>query len=100
MQSEVYQPGHIFLGAVVGPSESTRITANLAYAEAGLGPRTLTLYRHDAFPIEESMYYELLGICSDGEGDRMVAEGARTIGRRIPFSTDDGLIAGTPRWVS
>lgn len=48
---------------------------------------------HDAFPIEELMYYELLGICGDGEGDGLVAEGATTIGGRIPFSTDGGLIA-------
>ena len=93
MQSEVYQPGHIFLGAIVGPSESTRITANLAYEEAGLGPKDLDLVHvHDAFPIEELMYYELLGICADGEGDRLVEEGATTIGGRIPFSTDGGLI--------
>jgi acetyl-CoA acetyltransferase len=93
MQSERYQPGHIFLGAIVGPSESTRITANLAYEEAGLGPKDLSLVHvHDAFPIEELMYYELLGICPDGEGDRLVAEGATTIGGRIPFSTDGGLI--------
>ncbi|HNM78632.1 MAG TPA: thiolase family protein, partial [Tepidiformaceae bacterium] len=93
MQSERYQPGHIFLGAIVGPSESTRITANLAYEEAGLGPEDLDLVHvHDAFPIEELMYYELLGICPDGEGDRLVAEGATTIGGRIPFSTDGGLI--------
>lgn len=93
MQSERYQPGHIFLGAIVGPSESTRITANLAYEEAGLGPQDLSLVHvHDAFPIEELMYYELLGICPDGEGDRLVAEGATAIGGRIPFSTDGGLI--------
>ena len=93
MQSERYQPGHIFLGAIVGPSESTRITANLAYEEAGVGPEDLDLVHvHDAFPIEELMYYELLGICRDGEGDRLVAEGATTIGGRIPFSTDGGLI--------
>lgn len=93
MQSERYQPGHVFLGAIVGPSESTRITANLAYEEAGLGPQDLDLVHvHDAFPIEELMYYELLGICGEGEGDKLVAEGATTIGGRIPFSTDGGLI--------
>jgi acetyl-CoA acetyltransferase len=93
MQSERYQPGHVFLGAIVGPSESTRITANLAYAEAGLGPKDLDLVHvHDAFPIEELMYYELLGICGDGEGDGLVAEGATKIAGRIPFSTDGGLI--------
>lgn len=93
MQSERYQPGHIFLGAIVGPSESTRITANLAYEEAGVGPEDLDLVHvHDAFPIEELMYYELLGICKAGEGDKLVAEGATSIGGRIPFSTDGGLI--------
>jgi len=57
MQSERYQPGHVFLGAIVGPSESTRVTANLAYQEAGLGPEDLDLFHvHDAFPIEELMY--------------------------------------------
>ncbi len=93
MQSEVYQPGHIFLGAIVGPSESTRLTANAAYKEAGVGPKDLSLVHvHDAFPIEELMYYELLGICGDGEGDGLVAEGATKLGGRIPFSTDGGLI--------
>jgi acetyl-CoA acetyltransferase len=93
MQSEVYQPGHVFLGAVVGPSEATRLTAQAAYAESGIGPEDLDLVHvHDAFPIEELMYYELLGICPDGEGDRLVAEGATSIGGRIPFSTDGGLI--------
>lgn len=94
MQSERYSEGHVFLGAVVGPPESTRITSRLAYEEAGLGPEDMSLVHvHDAFPIEELMYYELLGICEDGEGDRLVAEEATTIGGRIPFSTDGGLIA-------
>jgi acetyl-CoA acetyltransferase len=38
------------------------------------------------------VYYELLGVCRDGEGDKLVAEGATQIGGRIPFSTDGGLI--------
>jgi acetyl-CoA acetyltransferase len=92
-ESERYTDGHIFLGAVVGPDELTRTTSRAAYEEAGLGPADLDLVHvHDAFPIEELMYYELLGICGDGEGDKLVAEGATTIGGRIPFSTDGGLI--------
>jgi acetyl-CoA acetyltransferase len=92
-ESERYTPGHIFMGAVVGPSELTRTTAQAAYEEAGLGPDDLDLVHvHDAFPVEELLYYELLGICGDGEGDKLVAEGATEIGGRIPFSTDGGLI--------
>ena len=92
-QSERYTEGHLFMGAVVGPPELTRATAAAAYDDAGLGPADLDLVHvHDAFPVEELLYYELLGICGDGEGDKLVAEGATEIGGRIPFSTDGGLI--------
>lgn len=92
-QSERFVDGHIFMGAVVGPGELTESTAKAAYSEAGVGPADLDLVHvHDAFPIEELMYYELLGVCGPGEGDKLVAEGATSIGGRIPFSTDGGLI--------
>lgn len=94
MQSEHFTDGHVFLGAVVGPPELTRTTARLAYEEAGCAPGDLDVVQvHDAFPIEELMYYELLDLCADGEGDELVEEGATAIGGRIPFSTDGGLIA-------
>jgi len=93
-QSEQYTKGHVFMGAVIGPSEMTRTTAQAAYEEAGLGPDDLNfVHVHDAFPIEELMYYELLGICGDGEGDKLVEEGATSLGGRIPFSPDGGLTA-------
>jgi acetyl-CoA acetyltransferase len=92
-QSERYTAGHVFMGAVVGPAELTRSTAAAAYEDAELGPTDLDLVHvHDAFPVEELLYYELLGICGDGEGDKLVADGATEIGGRIPFSTDGGLI--------
>ncbi len=94
LQSEQYVDGHIFMGAVVGPSELTRSTSQACYEEAGLGPKDVSLVHvHDAFPIEELMYYELMGFCGEGEGEKLVLEGATQIGGRIPFSTDGGLIA-------
>ncbi len=93
-RSETYTDGHVFLGAVIGPAQMTRDTASDAYEQAGLGPRDLDLVQvHDAFPIEELVYYELLGICADGEGDKLVATGDTSLGGRIPFSTDGGLTA-------
>lgn len=93
LQSEQYSKGHVFLGPVIGPSDMTRTTAQEAYDKAGLGPSDMDLVQvHDAFPVEELTYYELLGIAADGEGDRLVAEGATKLGGRIPFSTDGGLI--------
>lgn len=94
LRSEEYHPGHVFLGAIVGPPELTRKTAAIAYQEAGLGPADLDLVHvHDAFPVEELIYAELLGICGDGEADALVAAGDMKLGGRIPFSTDGGLIA-------
>ncbi len=93
-RSETYTDGHVFLGAVIGPAQMTRDTAEDAYEQAGLGPRDLDLVQvHDAFPIEELVYYELLGICGDGDGDKLVATGETSLGGRIPFSTDGGLTA-------
>lgn len=93
-RSETYTEGHVFLGAVIGPSQMTRDTAADAYEQAGLGPRDLDMVQvHDAFPVEELVYYELLGICGDGEGDKLVASGETSLGGRIPFSTDGGLTA-------
>ena len=93
-RSETYTDGHVFLGAVIGPAQMTRDTSSAAYEQAGLGPSDLDLVQvHDAFPVEELVYYELLGICGDGEGDKLVAAGETSLGGRIPFSTDGGLTA-------
>lgn len=93
-QTEQYTEGHVFLGAVVGPPELSSATATAAYEEAGIGPADIDLAQvHDAFAIEELMYYELLGFCGEGEGDKLVATGETALGGRIPFSTDGGLIA-------
>jgi acetyl-CoA acetyltransferase len=94
LTSESYTPGHTFVGPVVGPSAMTKDSALECYEAAGLGPEDVSVaYCHDAFVNEELEYYELLGFCGEGEGDRLVAEGATGPGGRIPFNTDGGLIA-------
>jgi acetyl-CoA acetyltransferase len=94
LQSERYTPGHTFLGPVVGPASMTRDAAREAYEAAGVGPEDLDLVLcHDAFANEELEYYELLGLCREGEAEKLVEEGATALGGRIPVSTDGGLIA-------
>jgi acetyl-CoA acetyltransferase len=94
LQSEAYSPGHTFLGPVVGPATMTARTAQLAYEDAGLGPDDIDLaFCHDAFANEEIEYYELLGFCGEGEGDKLLEAGDTALGGRIPFNTDGGLIA-------
>jgi acetyl-CoA acetyltransferase len=94
LRSETYSPGHTFLGPVVGPASMTRDTAAAAYEDAGLGPDDVDLALcHDAFANEELEYYELLGFCPEGDGERLVETGATALGGSIPFNTDGGLIA-------
>jgi acetyl-CoA acetyltransferase len=94
LQSESYARGHTFLGPVVGPATMTATTARLAYEDAGLGPEDMDLALcHDAFANEELEYYELLGFCAEGEGEKLLDAGDTALGGRIPFNTDGGLIA-------
>ena len=72
----------------------TRDTANQAYEEAGIDPADVNVTLvHDAFANEELEYYELLGLCAEGEAEKLVEEGQTEIGGRCPVSTDGGLIA-------
>lgn len=74
--------------------EATERTAHSAYEAASVGPEDIDLCQvHDAFSVEEVEYYEALGFCKPGEGDRMVADGDVELGGRIPFNTDGGLIS-------
>jgi len=94
LQTETYTPGHTFVGPVVGPASMTRDTAQQAWEQAGLGPADVDLALvHDAFANEELEYYELMGFCGEGEGEKLVEEGQTRLGGRIPFNTDGGLIA-------
>jgi acetyl-CoA acetyltransferase len=94
LRSETYSPGHTFLGPVVGPATMTRDTAAAAYEIAGLGPSDVDLALcHDAFANEELEYYELLGFCPEGDGEKLLETGATALGGSIPFNTDGGLIA-------
>ena len=94
LRSETYAPGHTFLGPVVGPATMTRDTATAAYEAAGMGPSDVDLALcHDAFANEELEYYELLGFCPEGDGEKLLGTGATALGGSIPFNTDGGLIA-------
>ncbi len=75
-------------------AEITRRTARLAYEQAGVGPRDLSLIElHDAFTISELLYYEALGLCERGEAPRLLASGATALGGPIPVNASGGLIA-------
>ncbi|MBI2060949.1 MAG: thiolase family protein [Nitrospirae bacterium] len=66
--------------------------ARKAYEIAGLGPKEISVAEvHDATSTAELLAYEELGLCAEGEGGRLVDEGATTLGGRIPVNTSGGL---------
>ncbi|MEV6575756.1 lipid-transfer protein [Streptomyces sp. NPDC051577] len=66
--------------------------ARAAYEEAGLGPDDLSLAEvYDLSTALELEWYEDIGLCGEGEGARLVREGATALGGRVPVNTSGGL---------
>ncbi|WP_330295283.1 lipid-transfer protein [Streptomyces sp. NBC_00503] len=66
--------------------------ARAAYEEAGLGPDDLSLAEvYDLSTALELEWYEDIGLCGQGEGAKLVREGATALGGRIPVNTSGGL---------
>ncbi len=66
--------------------------AAAAYEEAGLGPEDLSLAEvYDLSTALELDWYEDIGLCGPGEAEKLLHEGATTIGGRIPVNPSGGL---------
>jgi acetyl-CoA acetyltransferase len=64
-----------------------------AYEAAGVGPPDLSLAEvHDASATSEIVAYDYLGLCTKGEGGRLVESGATALGGRIPVNASGGLL--------
>ncbi len=68
------------------------VAAGRAYEESGLGPEDLDLVElGDGSTWHELFLSEVVGICKEGEAERLLREGATSIGGRIPVNTSGGL---------
>jgi acetyl-CoA acetyltransferase len=66
--------------------------AQRAYTEAGLGPDDLDVAEvYDLSSALELDWYENIGLCGPGEAEKLVHDGATTIGGRIPVNPSGGL---------
>ncbi|WP_078427666.1 thiolase family protein [Alkalihalobacterium alkalinitrilicum] len=75
-------------------ASSTERAAAKAYEIAGVQPSDIQIAEvHDAAAPGEIWAYEHLGICSPGEGGRLLESGATEIGGRIPVNPSGGLIS-------
>jgi acetyl-CoA acetyltransferase len=80
--------------AVVSPSDRTfkESIAHAAYEECGLGPDDMSLAEvYDLSSALELDWYENLGLCGEGEAEKLLREGATTIGGRMPVNPSGGL---------
>jgi acetyl-CoA acetyltransferase len=72
----------------------TAASAQDAYAAAGMGPDDLDVIElHDAFSIAELLYYEALGLCPDGDAQKLLSSGETTFGGRVVVNPSGGLLA-------
>lgn len=79
--------------AVDPPGETFRMSiARAAYEEAGIGPEDLSMAEvYDLSTALEVQWYEDLGLCAEGEGARLLREGATALGGRVPVNVSGGL---------
>jgi acetyl-CoA C-acetyltransferase len=74
--------------------EASVLAAQRAYKAAGVTPNQIDFALvHDCFTIAEIMAYEDIGLCSKGEGAKLLREGQTEVGGKIPVNVDGGLKA-------
>jgi acetyl-CoA C-acetyltransferase len=74
--------------------EGGAISAQKAYAMAGVGPADMDLFEvHDAFTIMSALSLEAAGFAPRGKGVGLAQDGQITPGGRIPITTMGGLKA-------
>jgi acetyl-CoA C-acetyltransferase len=82
-----------YAGRVRKPTVIERVS-QAAYEAAGIGPQDLSLVElQDTDVASEIIYSEELGLCKEGEGGRLIDEGATEINGRIPINVSGGLLS-------
>jgi len=62
-----------------------------AYEEAGVGPEDLDVVSvYDLTGAMELQWYEDIGLCGEGDAEKLLREGATSMGGRVPVCTDGG----------
>ena len=66
--------------------------AAAAYAEAGIGPDDVSLAEvYDLSSALELDWYEDIGLCGEGEAEKLLRDGVTALGGRVPVNPSGGL---------
>ena len=72
----------------------TERAAKQVYEQSGLGPNDVQVIElHDCFSTNELISYEGLGLCAEGEGERLVLDDSCTYGGRWVVNPSGGLLS-------
>jgi acetyl-CoA acyltransferase len=75
-------------------ADMSRRAAQQVYEQSGLGPEDVDVIElHDCFSANELITYEALGLCAEGEGGKLIEDGAVTYGGRWVVNPSGGLIS-------
>lgn len=75
-------------------ADMARNAALQVYEQAGIGPEDFTVVElHDCFTSNEVMTYEALGLCSEGDAERMINRGDNTYGGKYVVNPSGGLMS-------
>jgi acetyl-CoA acetyltransferase len=68
--------------------------AKKVYEEAGLGPEDVQVIElHDCFTTNEVLTYEALGLCKEGEAEKLIEDGDNTYGGKWVTNPSGGLLS-------
>src|SRR5271166_3563640 len=77
--------------ASVGPTFKQSVAA-AAYEEAGVGPEDVSLAEvYDLSSALELDWYEDIGLCKQGEAEKLLRDGDTTLGGKVPVNASGGL---------
>ena len=72
----------------------TQSAAQQAYQAAGVGPEDVDVIElHDCFAQNEQLTMEALGLCAEGEGEKIVNDGDNTYGGKWVVNPSGGLLS-------
>lgn len=75
-----------------GPRTFRDSIAHAAYEEAGLGPEDVSLAEvYDLSTALELDWYENIGLCPQGEAEKLIRTGETALGGRVPVNPSGGL---------
>lgn len=75
-------------------ADMTRNAAGQVYEVAGIGPADIDVIElHDCFTSNEVISYEGLGLCGEGEAEKMINDGNNTYGGKYVINPSGGLMS-------